>query len=179
VGANAEHDEPLRFLDAGVVGLGIAKALPVYLARLVDLPLRAVPNEHGLAAPLDDHVLALWNARELHLHLGQRQHVRRGGHRAQELGHARLCDGRGEHAHGAYHEVRQRAVPGGRGGLVRAHVWHFGRVAAGDGRVHGALVRVECSARRDWISLTFVERDVGPTNGRRFSHATCMSWYSC
>jgi len=149
VGANAEHDEPLRFLDTGVVRLGITEALPVYLTRLADLVLRAVPNEHGLAAPLDDRVLALRYARELDFDLGQRQYVRRGGHRTQKLGHARLGDGGGEHAHGAYHEVGQGAVPGGRGGLVRAHVWYFGRIAARSGRVNGALVGVERSARRD------------------------------
>jgi hypothetical protein len=44
--------------------------------------------------------------------------------------------------------------------LVRAHVWHFGRIAAGNGRVHGALVGVERSSRRYWISFMFVERDV-------------------
>jgi hypothetical protein len=120
VSAHAEHDEPLGLLDAGVVGLWIAKALPVDLARLVDLCGRAVAYEHGLAAPLDDRVLALRDARELELDLGQREHVRGRGHRAEELGHARLGYRCGEHAHGADHEVGERAVRAGRGGLVCA-----------------------------------------------------------
>ena len=120
MGAHAQHDEPLRLLDARIIRLRVAQGLPVDLARLVDLVLRAVADEDGLAAPLDDHVLALGNARELDLNLGEREHVRGGGHRAEELGHGRLGDGRGEDAHGADHEVGERAVRGGRGRLVCA-----------------------------------------------------------
>ena len=181
VGAHAEHDEPLGLLDASVVGLGIAKALPVDLARLVDLPLRAVANEHGLAAPLDDRVLALRYPRELHLDLGERQHVRRRGHRPQELGHGRLGHRGGEHAHGAYHEVGQRAVPGGRGGLVRAQVGHFGCVAARRGHVHRALVG-ERSACGDWEHISFfitnLRRRGGSTDQTEWAEVRC-GFVSC
>ena len=118
--AHAEHDEPLGFLDACVVRLRVAQALPVDLTRLVNLRLRAVADEHGLAAPLDDRVLALRDARQLDLDLGERQHVRRCGHCPEELGHRRFGDRRREHAHGADHEVRQRAVRSGGGRLVCA-----------------------------------------------------------
>ena len=120
VGAHAKHDQPLRFLDPIVVGLGIAQALPVDLARLLDLVLRAMADEDGLTAPLDDRVLALRDAPQLDLDLCQRQHVRRGGHRAEELGHGGLGDGGREDAHGSDHEVGQGAVCGGRGRLVCA-----------------------------------------------------------
>ena len=93
VGAHAQHDEPLGFLDARVVRLRVAQALPVDLARLVDLALRAMAYEHGLAAPLDHRVLALRNARQLHLDLREREHVRGRGHRPEELCHARLGHG--------------------------------------------------------------------------------------
>ena len=120
VSTNAEHDEPLWLLDAGLVGLWVAEALPVDLAGLVDLLLRAVADEHGLAAPLDDRVLALGDARELDLDLGEREHIRRGGHCPQKLRHGRLGDRRGEHAHGPDHEVGERAVGRGGGRLVCA-----------------------------------------------------------
>ena len=87
VRAHAEHDEPLRFLHAVVVGLRIAKNLPIDLARLVDLVLRAMADEDGLPAPLYDRVHALRDAPQLHFDLGQHQHVHRGERRAQELGH--------------------------------------------------------------------------------------------
>lgn len=120
VGAHAEHDEPLGFLDTIVVRLRVPEGLPVDVARLVDLVLRAMADKDGLAAPLDDRVLALRDAPQLHLDLGQREHVRGGGHRAEELGHGGLGHGRGEHAHGSDHEVGERAVCGGGGGLVCA-----------------------------------------------------------
>ena len=146
VGAHTEHDEPLGLLDAGIVRLRVAQGLPVDLAGLLDLVLRAVADKDGLAAPLDDDVLALGDARELDLDLGEREHIRRGGHRAEELGHGGLGDGRGEHAHGADHEVGERAVRGGGGGLVRAQVGHFGRARRRG--VHRALV--EDGACGDW-----------------------------
>ena len=56
---HAEHDEPLEHLDSALVRLRITQGLPVHLARLVDLALRAVTYKHGLATPLDDCVLPL------------------------------------------------------------------------------------------------------------------------
>jgi hypothetical protein len=110
VGANAEHDQPLWFLDTIVVWLWVTQGLPVDVTRLVNLVLRAMAYEHGFAAPLDDRVLALRNAPQLYLDLRQRQHVRGGGHRPQELGHGGFGHGGGEDAHGSYHEVRERTV---------------------------------------------------------------------
>ena len=120
MGAHAQHDEPLGFLDARVVRLRVAQALPVDLARLVDLALRAMAYEHGLATPLDHRVLALRDARQLHLDLREREHVRGRGHCPEELRHARLGHGRREHAHRADHEVGERAVRRGGGHLVGA-----------------------------------------------------------
>ena len=140
MGTDAEHDEPLWLLDAGLVRLRVAQALPVDLAGLLDLRLRAMADEHGLPAPLDDDVLALRDARELDLGLGERKHVRRGGHGAQELRHGRLGDRGGEYAHGADHEVGERAVGRGGGRLVCAQVGDFGGIAAGRGDMHGALL---------------------------------------
>ena len=53
------------------------------------------------------------------LDLGQRQHIHQGEHCAEELGHRGLGYGRGEDAHGSYHEVGERLVCSeGGGGLV-------------------------------------------------------------
>ena len=150
VSTDAEHDEPLWLLDASVVRLWVAQALPVDLAGLVDLLLRAVADKDGFSAPLDDGVLALWDARELNLDLCERQHVRRGGHGAQKLRDGRLGDRRGEHAHGADHKVGERAVGRGGGRLVCGQVGDFGGVLAGRGDMHGALL--EDARSWDWIT---------------------------
>lgn len=92
MGADTKHDEPLWLFRPVLVTLGIAQLLPVFLAGLVDLALRPVADEHGLAAPLDDDVLPLRDVRKLDFDLREREHVGGRGHRAQELGHRRLRD---------------------------------------------------------------------------------------
>ena len=62
VGAYAEHDQPLRFLDTIIVGLWVTEGLPVNVTRLINLVLRTMAYENGFAAPFDDRVLALRNA---------------------------------------------------------------------------------------------------------------------
>ena len=52
------------------------------------------------------------------LDLGQRQHVHRGEHCAEELGHRGLGYGCGEDAHGSYHEVGECSVCSEGGGLI-------------------------------------------------------------
>ena len=140
VGADAEHDEPLGLLGARLVALGVAEALEVGAARLCDLVGGAVADEDGLAAPLDDDVLALGDGGEVELDLGHREHVRGRGHRREELGHRRLGRGRGEHAERADHEVRQPAVRRLGLGLVLGEVGHVWRGLHGGGRVQEALL---------------------------------------
>ena len=69
VRADTHHNEPLRLLDALGVGLGIAQGLHFDGVGLLNLIGSAVPNEDGLAAPLDDDVLALRDGGEAHFHL--------------------------------------------------------------------------------------------------------------
>ena len=140
VGADAEHDEPLGLLGARLVALGVAEALEVGAARLCDLVGGAVADEDGLAAPLDDDVLALGDGGEVELDLGHREHVRGRGHRREELGDGRLGRGRGEHAERADHEVREPAVRRRGLGLVLGEVGHVWRVLHGGGRVQQALL---------------------------------------
>lgn len=56
MGAHAQHDEPLGFLDAVLIGLGIAEGLNVDRAGVLNLGFGAVSDEDGLAAPLDDYL---------------------------------------------------------------------------------------------------------------------------
>ena len=58
VGAHAEHDEPLRFLHPRVVGLRVSETLEVHGVGFVNLLLGAMADEHGLATPFDNDVLA-------------------------------------------------------------------------------------------------------------------------
>ena len=67
--ADAHHDEPLGLLDALGVGLGIAQGLHLDGVGLLNLIGRAVTDEDGLAAPLDDDVLALRDGGEVYFHL--------------------------------------------------------------------------------------------------------------
>lgn len=54
--ADAQHDEPLGFLDTVVVGLRVAEGLDVYGAGVFDFRFGAVADEDGLAAPFDDYL---------------------------------------------------------------------------------------------------------------------------
>lgn len=104
VGADTQHDQPLRALDTVVVRLRVTEALPLGLAGLGDLVLGAVADEDGLATPLDDdlfwvavradarigidgctYVLALRDGTESNLNLGLSQDVGGSGHVDQEV----------------------------------------------------------------------------------------------
>ena len=63
VRADTKHDKPLWPLRPVLVALRIAELFPVLRPRLVDLALRPVTNEDGLATPFDDDVLALGDVR--------------------------------------------------------------------------------------------------------------------
>lgn len=52
--ADAHHDEPLGFLDAVFVGLGVAEGFDLDGAGVFDFGFGAVADEDGFAAPLDD-----------------------------------------------------------------------------------------------------------------------------
>ena len=138
--AHTQHDEPLGLLGARLVALGVAEALEVGAASFGNLVRGAVADEYGLAAPLDDDVLALGDGGKVELDLGHREHVRRCGHRREELGHRRLGRGRGEHAERADHEVREPAVRRLGPGLVLGEVGDVWRVVDGGGRVQEALL---------------------------------------
>lgn len=92
VGADTKHDKPLWLFRPVLVTLRITQLLPVFLAGLINLALRPVADEHGLAAPLDDDVLPFGNVGKLDFDLREREHIGGRGHRAQELGHRRLRD---------------------------------------------------------------------------------------
>lgn len=51
-----EHYQPLRFLDAVGVGLGISQRLPFCIFGFLDLVGGAVADEDGFAAPFDDYL---------------------------------------------------------------------------------------------------------------------------
>ena len=95
---DADGDEPLRFLHPHLVRLLVAQLRHVHRALLRDLASRPVPDEQRLVAPLHRHVLALGDVGEVHLDLGERQHVGRRAHRHHELRHHLLCDVRRRYA---------------------------------------------------------------------------------
>lgn len=85
VGADTQHDEPLRLLDAVLIGLRVAQLLPVDLLGLGNLVGGSVADEDGLPTPLDDDILALRNGSQVDFDLGLREHVGRGGHVHEEV----------------------------------------------------------------------------------------------
>jgi hypothetical protein len=117
VGAHAEHDEPLWLLRPLLVRLGVPERLPVRVASLVDLALRAVADEHRLSTPFDNDVLALRDSIDVDLDLGHGEDVGGRGHGTKELGHGALRDSSSEDAHTADHHVGDGTV-GGLGGCL-------------------------------------------------------------
>jgi hypothetical protein len=122
VGTHAKHDEPLWLLRPLLVRLGVPERLPVRVASLVNLALRAVADEHRLSTPFDDDVLALRDGVDVDLDLGHGEDVGRCRHCTKELGHSALCDGGGEDTHAADHHVGDGTVGGLGGCLVVAEV---------------------------------------------------------
>ena len=114
VRTDTEHDQPLRLLGAFLIALRVPKRLPLGTPRLLDLVGCAVTNEHGLAAPFDDNIFALWDAGEFDLGLCKRKDVGRCSHRFEEASDGRLGDRGGEDTKRADHKVRHGAV-----GIVR------------------------------------------------------------
>lgn len=125
--ADTEHDEPLWSLRSVLIALRVSELLPVLRASFLDLVRGAVTDEHGLATPFDDDVLALRNVRELNFDLGKREDVGRGAHGPQELGHSGFGDAGGKETHSADHEVRNRTVRG-QVRLVRGEVGSLRRI---------------------------------------------------
>lgn len=128
--ANSQHNQPLRLLRPRLVRLRVTERLPVRAPRLLDLVLRTMTNEHGLSAPLDDHVLSLWNAREFDFDLGESEDVGGRGHGLQEFGHGGLGNGGRDDAHGADHEVGEGAVVRFGGSGVLIEVGNLVRISA-------------------------------------------------
>jgi hypothetical protein len=64
VGADTQHDQPLRPLDALGVGLRVAELRKVHPVGLFDLFGSAVADEDGLATPFDDDLDRGCNALE-------------------------------------------------------------------------------------------------------------------
>lgn len=121
MGADPQHDEPFRLLDAVGISLRVSQGLDLDGVGFLDLVGCSVADEDGLASPFDNdlddeshvsvevrgggggeggsYVLAFGDCREVDLNLGHGQDVGRGGHVDQEI-----CR-RGE---GTY---RQRSFP--------------------------------------------------------------------
>ena len=57
VGADTQHDQPLRALSAVLITLRVTETLPLDLAGFINLTLGTVTDEDGLATPLDDDLL--------------------------------------------------------------------------------------------------------------------------
>lgn len=110
VGADTQHDKPLRVLDTGAVLLGISKSRDVDLVCLVDLVLGSVSDEDGLASPLDDNVLALGDRAQINLNLGHGQNVGGSRHVDQELLNCALGSSSTDGTEGTDHEVRVELV---------------------------------------------------------------------
>jgi hypothetical protein len=51
---HTKHDQPIRFLDAIGIGLGIPQSLPFCIFGILDFAVGAVADEDWLASPLDD-----------------------------------------------------------------------------------------------------------------------------
>lgn len=141
MGANTNHNEPLRLLRPVLISLRIPELLPVLAAGLLDFTGGTMTDEHRLATPLDDDVLSLRDARQVNLDLGHGENVGGGSHSAQELRHGALRDGGGEQTERADHHVGDGAVHVGVFGLVVAEVGDIGGVVLGGrGGVHEALL---------------------------------------
>merc|ERR1719331_1951021 len=65
------------FLHPLSVRLGIPKSSRVHCGDVSNLLGSPVPDEQRLATPLEGHVLALRDVSQLHLNLGQGQHILR------------------------------------------------------------------------------------------------------
>jgi len=85
VGAHSENDEPLCVLDSLLVSLGVPQGGGVHGTALGDFLCGSVPDEEGLASPLEGHVLALRDISQLDLDRGQSQHILRRGPGGDEL----------------------------------------------------------------------------------------------
>lgn len=120
--ADTQHDKPLRPLRTRLIALGVTQGLPVVIAGLVDLLLRAVTDENGLSSPLDDDVLSDRDASQLNLNLREGEDVGGRRHSAEELGDRGLGDGRREDTERADHEVGDAALGGVGLRLVRREV---------------------------------------------------------
>lgn len=78
--ADAQHDEPFWLLHTVSVLLGVAERRDLHGVGFVDFGGRAVPDEDGLAAPLDDDVLAFGDGGEVDFDFGHGEDVGGGGH---------------------------------------------------------------------------------------------------
>jgi hypothetical protein len=110
VGADTQHDKPLRLSGTGAVLLGISEKRDVDLVGLVDLVLGSVSDEDGLASPLNDNVLALGDRGKVNLDLGHGQNVGGSGHVDQELLNCALGTSSTDGTESANHEVRVELV---------------------------------------------------------------------
>jgi len=70
MGAHSDEDQPLVFLHALLVVLGVAQGCDVDGDLCVDLLLCPVPDKEGLSSPLEGHVLTLWDFFQLDFNLG-------------------------------------------------------------------------------------------------------------
>ena len=108
------------------------------------------------------------------LDLGQRQHVHRGGHYAEELGHRGLGYGRGEDAHGSYHEVGERSVCSEGGGLVLVG----GRLVFRE-ILNPELVMERLTCRKDLLIRPFGESWYPPVHLEGRSERPVWPWWWC
>ena len=59
--ADTEHDKPLWPLRPALVTLGVPQGLPIRVLRLLNLIRCTMSDEHWLATPFDNHILAFRN----------------------------------------------------------------------------------------------------------------------
>ncbi len=86
VRADSNQDEPLGELDSFMVMLLVSQSRYVNGFDGFDLILRSMPDEKRFSLPLEDGILPFRDRAEIHLNLGQRQHISRGSHGGKELG---------------------------------------------------------------------------------------------
>lgn len=143
MGAHAEHDQEFLVRCPLLVRLLVPELAHVHVVGNVDFVGGPVADENGLAAPLENDVLALGNGGQVNLDLGQGQHIGRSRKRRKPVDEGSLdTDGRNG-TERANHGVGEDAVgvlvtrP-----LVRRKVGDgFGVLEGAGGVVEKALLR--------------------------------------
>ncbi len=105
VRTHSNQDQPLWIGDALVVVLSMTQNRNVNATYLINLTLRAMPNEQGLTLPLENGVFALGDAGKVDLDLRQSKDIRCGPHGRDKLRDGVLGAVGGNHAHASDDDV--------------------------------------------------------------------------